>query len=109
MSRYKQSDWNTAWQIVITVRSQEKYAHQSKPGWAQQFILVISAAGNAEIGRFVIGGLPWQKVGEILSRATKKLDMVVCACRPSHKGSINRGIMIQVNPGINTRPCLENN
>jgi hypothetical protein len=39
----------------------------------------------------------------------KKMDIVVAACHPSYKGSINISILVQANQGTNSRPYLKNN
>jgi hypothetical protein len=38
-----------------------------------------------------------------------KLGGVACICHPKHMGRINRRIIVQTSPGINSRPYLKNN
>jgi hypothetical protein len=69
---------------------------------------VILATQETEIWTIEGRGQPKQTVSETISQPIKKLGMGAHVCHPSHMGSINRRIVVQACPGINTRCYLKN-
>jgi hypothetical protein len=57
------------------------------------------------IGRIAAGEVLRQKI----SKTTKQLGVVMCACHPSYAGSKNRRITVQACLDMSTRPYLKNN